>query len=73
MITKSLYAEASSADEIAELAGEISSFRDADRTWEDPRDTWKGTDSGAFLTWLKEENLDPVLFEPRYRGDTIWC
>jgi hypothetical protein len=32
------------------------SFRDLSRSREDGRDGWKGKDSGAFLTWLKNED-----------------
>ncbi len=34
----------------------ISEFRDVGRAREDGRDGWKGKDTGAFLTWLKDEN-----------------
>jgi hypothetical protein len=33
----------------------MSNFRDLGRSREDGRDAWKGKDSGAFLTWLKDE------------------
>jgi len=33
-------------------------YRDHNRVKEDGRDAWKGKNSGAFLTWLKDENLD---------------
>ncbi|MFC1742652.1 hypothetical protein ACFL35_01565 [Candidatus Riflebacteria bacterium] len=38
---------------------EIGKFRDLSRdpAKEDGRDAWKGKDSGAFLTWMKDENL----------------
>jgi hypothetical protein len=36
---------------------QLMKFRDQSRTMEDNRDSWKGRDSGAFLTWLKDENL----------------
>ena len=32
-------------------------WRDLGRVREDGRDTWKGQDSGGFLTWLKDENV----------------
>lgn len=35
-------------------------FRDIERTKENGRDSWKGKDSGAFLTWLRDEN-EPVF------------
>ncbi len=41
------------------------SFRDQGRTLEDARDTWKGKNSGGFLTWLKDENLPR---EERFRS-----
>lgn len=31
-------------------------YRDLNRTLEDGQDAWKGIDSGAFLTWLTDEN-----------------
>jgi len=34
-------------------------YRDLDREREDGHDAWKGTDSGAFLTWLKDEREPP--------------
>lgn len=34
----------------------IQNYRDLDRTKEDGRDTWKGKNTGAFLTWMKDEN-----------------
>lgn len=34
----------------------ISQYRDLDRAREDGRDSWKGKSTGAFLTWLKDEN-----------------
>ncbi len=36
---------------------EIKKYRDVGRRLEDLRDGWKGKNSGAFLTWLKDENL----------------
>lgn len=41
----------------------ISDFRDVDRRSEDGRDAWKGKNTGAFLTWMKEENA-PVFDRP---------
>ncbi len=35
----------------------ITRFRDINRIKQDPRDTWTQKNSGAFLTWLKDENL----------------
>lgn len=43
--------------EITELATTLLDYRDLNRVYEDGRDAWKGKDSGAFLTWLKEEDL----------------
>ncbi|MBF0545081.1 MAG: hypothetical protein HQM08_11630 [Candidatus Riflebacteria bacterium] len=34
----------------------IQGYRDLNRTREDGRDTWKGQNSGAFLTWMRDEN-----------------
>jgi hypothetical protein len=34
----------------------ISDFRDLNRAREDGRDCWKQKNSGAFLTWIKDEN-----------------
>jgi hypothetical protein len=36
---------------------EMSRWRDLGRTLQDGRDDWKPADSGAFLTWLGDENL----------------
>ncbi|GAB4283090.1 MAG: hypothetical protein Kow0029_29010 [Candidatus Rifleibacteriota bacterium] len=41
----------------------ISDFRDIGRSREDGRDGWKGKNSGAFLTWIKDENA-PVFDRP---------
>ena len=41
----------------------ISQFRDVEREREDGRDAWKGKASGAYLTWLKDENK-PVFERP---------
>jgi hypothetical protein len=41
----------------------IPEFRDVDRPREDGRDGWKGKNSGAYLTWLKDEN-EPVFSRP---------
>lgn len=41
----------------------FSQFRDLNRTREDGRDSWKGTNTGAFLTWLKNENT-PTFSSP---------
>jgi len=41
----------------------LPNFRDLGRSGEDGHDAWKGKDSGAFLTWLKEEN-DPTFSRP---------
>jgi len=41
----------------------FSQFRDLDRTMEDGRDSYKGKNSGAFLTWLKDEN-EPTFAKP---------
>ena len=44
--------------ELEVLANSLLNFRDLDRSKEDGRDQWKEGQSGAFLTWLKDENLD---------------
>lgn len=41
----------------------IASFRDIGRNKEDGRDGWKGKDSGAYLTWLRDESA-PVFAQP---------
>ena len=41
----------------------ITEFRDLGRAREDGRDGWKGKNSGAFLTWLKNETA-PVFDRP---------
>ncbi len=38
----------------------VSKFRDVNRVKEDGRDRWKGKSTGAYLTWLKREDL-PVF------------
>ncbi|MBF0502605.1 MAG: hypothetical protein HQM09_20880 [Candidatus Riflebacteria bacterium] len=38
-------------------------FRDIDRTKEDGRDAWKGKNTGAFLTWFRNEN-EPTFGAP---------
>ena len=42
----------------------MAEFRDLNRTKEDGRDAWKGKNTGAFLTWMKDEN-EPVFAKPR--------
>ncbi|MEW6711327.1 MAG: hypothetical protein AB1403_15975 [Candidatus Riflebacteria bacterium] len=41
----------------------ICDFRDIGREREDGRDSWKGKDSGAYLTWIKDETA-PVFDRP---------
>lgn len=41
----------------------FAAFRDIDRSMEDGRDNYKGGNSGAFLTWLKDEN-EPTFTRP---------
>lgn len=53
-VFSSKYAQA----DLDELASSLLSYRDFNRTKEDGRDGWKEGESGAFLTWLKDENLD---------------
>lgn len=38
-------------------------FRDLDRQKEEATDGWKGKDSGAYLTWIRDEN-EPTLSDP---------
>lgn len=44
--------------DLSSMASSLLSWRDMNRTKEDGRDAWKGGQSGAFLTWLKDEDLD---------------
>ncbi|NRA46205.1 MAG: hypothetical protein HRU09_14725 [Oligoflexales bacterium] len=44
--------------ELSTLSQSLLSWRDLGRSKEDGRDQWKEGESGAFLTWLKDENLD---------------
>ena len=55
-----------SAEEIDDLVSILLAHRDRDRMFEDRRDRWKGKNTGAFLTWLKDESL-PIAegFNPR--------
>ena len=41
----------------------VSEYRDLNRAREDGRDGWKGKDSGAYMTWLKDES-QPVFDRP---------
>lgn len=41
----------------------ITDFRDLERSKEDGRDGWKGKNSGAYLTWIKDESA-PVFDKP---------
>ena len=41
----------------------VSGYRDLDRSREDGRDLWKGKKTGAFLTWMKDEN-QPIFGTP---------
>lgn len=41
----------------------VTSFRDLDRPAEDEKDAWKGKDSGAYLTWLRDERA-PIFGNP---------
>lgn len=42
---------------------EVSRYRDLGRKKEESRDSWKEKHTGAFLTWLKDENI-PVFQHP---------
>lgn len=46
-----------------EALSRLPAFRDLDRAREDGRDGWKGRSSGAYLTWLKDEN-EPIFGTP---------
>lgn len=48
--------------DLAALA-ELKAYRDRGRRLEEPRDGWKGKNSGAYLTWLKDENT-PTFADP---------
>lgn len=41
----------------------ITRYRDLNRSAEDGRDSWKGKDSGAYLTWLLSES-EPTFSQP---------
>jgi|GEM_PF-767549 len=41
----------------------IAAFRDSGRDRDDGRDVWRGRDTGAFMTWLKDER-QPVFSAP---------
>jgi hypothetical protein len=43
---------------------QVARYRDLGRAREDGRDAWKGKDTGAFLTWMKEE-AEPVFGCPQ--------
>ena len=58
IISKSLFDDSTQETEIQKLVDEMSRYRDLDRRWEYPSDVWKKKNSGAFLTWMKDENLD---------------
>lgn len=47
----------------AEILAELGRHRDLNRSKEDPRNGWKQKNSGAFLTWLKDESK-PVFASP---------
>lgn len=44
-------------EDLNDLQQRLMAFRDLNRAHEDGRDGWKGQNSGAFLTWLKDETL----------------
>lgn len=54
------------APEAAPLLASMARFRDLGRFKEDGRDAWKGENSGAFLTWLKDERI--ALFDEPGQG-----
>ena len=56
MIAYRLFPDAQ-AQEVEALSQVLLDHRDVSRAFEDTRDRWKGHNSGAFLTWLKDESL----------------
>ncbi|HNW35707.1 MAG TPA: hypothetical protein PKM25_12290, partial [Candidatus Ozemobacteraceae bacterium] len=48
--------------DVAALA-QVASFRDSGRVKDDGRDVWRGKGTGAFMTWLKDEN-QPTFSAP---------
>lgn len=40
----------------------IAEFRDLNRKKEDGRDIWKGKNTGAFMTWMKDEEVCKFAF-----------
>jgi len=56
------YPEKALQPDFAALA-KVASFRDAGRDRDDGRDVWRGKDTGAFLTWLKDER-QPAFATP---------
>lgn len=59
---RALFPESGIQTDMAALE-RISDFRDINREREDGRDSWKGKNTGAFLTWIKDENA-PVFANP---------
>ena len=45
------------------LLDKMDGFRDINRNREDGRDSWKGSNTGAYLTWLRDEN-EPLFSQP---------
>jgi len=66
MIAYRLFPDSTSEPEPLEALSQVLlRHRDVDRVFEDRRDRWKGQNSGAFLTWLKDESLPiPEAFRP---------
>lgn len=60
IISEKLFSNDIKQDEISYLVTQMSRYRDLNRRWEYPSDTWKKKNSGAFLTWMKDEALDPL-------------
>ena len=58
VVSKSLFDSSTKEEEIKVLVDKMTRYRDLDRRWEFPTDSWKKKNSGAFLTWMKDENLD---------------
>ncbi|EKE02372.1 MAG: hypothetical protein ACD_20C00395G0002 [uncultured bacterium] len=55
-----LYSEKYDPDSKVDLnaLSQLEQFRDIDRQKQCSMDSWKGNNTGAFLTWLKDENKD---------------
>lgn len=65
MANKWLYSKFQSHKPVTDVSplNRIEEFRDCNRKKEDGRDAWKGKDTGAYLTWLRDENK-PAFSDP---------